>query len=37
VKEITSIIKDKTFDVLTILIDLTTDPYGLVTLLKKGT
>jgi hypothetical protein len=37
VKEITSIIKDKRFDVLTILFDLTTDPYGLVTLLKKGT
>jgi hypothetical protein len=36
VKEITSIIKDKRFDVLTTLFDLTMDPYDLVTLLKKG-
>jgi hypothetical protein len=37
VKEITSIIKDKKFDVLTILFDLTTESCGLGALLKKGT
>jgi hypothetical protein len=36
VKEITSIIKDKKFDVLTILFDLTAESYDLGALLKKG-
>jgi hypothetical protein len=36
VKEITSIIKDTKFDVLTILFDLTTESYGIAALLKKG-
>jgi hypothetical protein len=36
VRETTSIIKDKRFDVPAILFDLTTDLHGLVILLKKG-
>jgi hypothetical protein len=36
VKETTSIIKDIRFDVPAILFDLTTDLYGIGTLLKKG-